>query len=118
MSGNTVSHVARVYALIVFLALAGAQAQAGDSANGARLFSAVGCSACHGTTGGGGIAGPPLAPKPLECSIVKAKLRSQSGKMPVYSEAVLSETAVNEICLYLLSIPLGKTAQEIPLLQN
>ncbi len=73
--------------------VAAAAEQSGDAVNGKRLFMTVGCYECHGTTGAsGGFAGPKLAPNPLPLVAVKAKLRTLSGRMPVFSEAVLEES--------------------------
>jgi len=47
---------------------------AGDPVKGERVFIADGCYYCHGTTGGGGgMAGPRLAPDPLPLEGLKAK---------------------------------------------
>lgn len=95
------------------------QAPTGDAANGKRIFLADGCYYCHGTTGaGGGIAGPRLAPNPLPLEGVKAKLRTASGRMPVYSAAVLKDSEIADIVAYLQSIPNGKDAKDIPLLNR
>ena len=92
---------------------------AGDAANGKRLFMTVGCYECHGTTGaGGGIAGPRLAPNPLPFVGVKAKLRTASGRMPLFSEAVLKDAEIADIYAYLQSIPAGKSARDIELLSH
>jgi mono/diheme cytochrome c family protein len=101
------------------LCLADEPAAAGDPANGKRLFVADGCFYCHGTTGaGGGIAGPRLAPGPLPLEGVKAKVRTASGRMPVYSPAVLKDAEIADIWAYLHSIPKGKEAKDIPLLNR
>lgn len=93
------------------------QAALGDAANGKKVFLADGCFYCHGTTGaGGGNAGPRLAPNPLPLAGVKAKLRTASGRMPVYSSAVLKDSEIADIVAYLQSIPKGKDAKDIPLL--
>jgi len=102
----------------VFSAVA-AEQTGGDAANGKRLFMTVGCYECHGTTGaGGGIAGPKLAPNPLPFVGVKAKLRTASGRMPVFSEAVLKDSEIADIYAYLQSIPAGKSAHDIELLKH
>ena len=85
-------------AALVSISLAVAAEQTGDAANGKRLFMTVGCYECHGTTGaGGGIEGPRLAPNPLPFVGVKAKLRTASGRMPVFSEAVLKDAEIADI---------------------
>jgi mono/diheme cytochrome c family protein len=91
----------------------------GDAANGKRLYMTYGCYACHGTTGaGGGIAGPRLAPNPLPLIGVKSKLRTASGRMPVFSEVVLKDAEIADIYAYLQSIPPGRSARDIELLNR
>jgi mono/diheme cytochrome c family protein len=105
--------------LAVFSLTAAADDSRGDPVNGKRVFFADGCFYCHGTTGaGGGIAGPRLAPGPLPLEGVKAKLRTASGRMPVYSPAVLQDSDIVDIWAYLQSIPKGKEAKDIPLLNK
>jgi mono/diheme cytochrome c family protein len=83
------------------------------------MFLADGCYQCHGTTGaGGGIAGPRLAPNPLPFEGVKAKLRTASGRMPVYSAAIITDAQIADIVAYLQSIPSGQPAKDIPLLNR
>lgn len=104
---------------ILSISWAVAAEQTGDAANGKRLFMTVGCYQCHGTTGaGGGMAGPRLAPNPLPFVGVKAKLRTPSGRMPVFSEAVLKDAEIADIYAYLQSIPAGKSARDIELLSH
>jgi mono/diheme cytochrome c family protein len=88
-------------------------------ANGKRVYLADGCFYCHGTTGaGGGNAGPRLAPNPLPLEGVTAKVRTASGRMPVYSPAVLQDPEIADIVAYLQSIPQGKAAKDIPALNR
>ncbi len=112
---------ATVMALLATLrphAAFGGESQA-DAVEGRRLFLTVGCYQCHGTTGaGGGIAGPRLAPNPLPLEGIKAKLRTASGRMPVYTAAVISDAQIADIAAYLQSIPSGKPAADIPLLNR
>jgi mono/diheme cytochrome c family protein len=94
-------------------------ANGGDAVNGKRLFGTIGCYQCHGTTGaGGGFAGPKLAPSPLPFLGLKAKLRTASGRMPVFSEAVLKDAEIADIYAYLQSIPPSKNARDIELLNR
>src|ERR1700722_18654512 len=103
--------------LLAVVALAGEQH--GDPVEGKRLFLRDGCYQCHGTTGaGGGIAGPRLAPNPLPLEGVKAKVRTASGRMPVYSPAVLKDAEIADIVAYLQSIPQGREAKDIPALNR
>lgn len=110
-------------AALAFLAIQSVSAFAaetsGDPIQGKRLFLADGCYQCHGTTGaGGGMAGPRLAPNPLPLEGIKAKLRTPSGRMPVYTAALLSDAQVADIVAYLQSIPSGKPSADIPLLNR
>jgi mono/diheme cytochrome c family protein len=45
-------------------------------------------------------------------------LRTLSGRMPVYTAAVVSDTQIADIVAYLQSIPGGKPAADIPLLSH
>jgi len=110
-------------AVVSMLALLSVRALAdeahGDPAEGKRLFLTYGCYQCHGTTGaGGGMAGPRLAPDPLPLEGVKAKLRTASGRMPVYTAALVTDAQIADIVAYLQSIPSGKPARDIPLLNR
>jgi mono/diheme cytochrome c family protein len=106
-----------LFVLVSLVALAG-EPQA-DAVEGKRLFMAYGCYECHGTTGaGGGIAGPKLAPNPLPLEGVRAKLRTASGRMPVYTPAIVTDAEIAAIVAYLQSIPSGKPAADIPALNR
>lgn len=104
--------------VLVSLATLAGEPQA-DPVAGKRLFMAYGCYECHGTTGaGGGIAGPKLAPNPLPLEAVRAKLRTPSGRMPVYTPAIVTDAEIAAIVAYLQSIPSGKPARDIPMLNR
>jgi mono/diheme cytochrome c family protein len=120
MATNALATLVAVACLVVTgTAASETPTPAGDPANGKRVFFADGCFYCHGTTGaGGGNAGPRLAPNPLPLEGVKAKVRTASGRMPVYSPAVLQDSEIADIVAYLRSIPAGKQAKDIPLLNR
>ena len=106
-----------LFVLVSLVALAGEPHA--DPTEGKRLFMAYGCYECHGTTGaGGGIAGPKLAPNPLSFEGVRAKLRTVSGRMPVYTPAIVTDAEIAAIVAYLQSIPSGKPAADIPALNR
>ncbi len=91
----------------------------GDPTEGKRLFLADGCYECHGTTGaGGGPAGPKLAPDTLPLEAVRAKLRTATGRMPVYTPAVITDAQIADIVAYLQTIPRGRAARDIALLNR
>ncbi|HEX7417982.1 MAG TPA: cytochrome c [Steroidobacteraceae bacterium] len=90
-----------------------------DAARGKQLFLSVGCYQCHGTQGaGGGIFGPRLAPEPLAAPAFSALVRHPRARMPAYSAAVLSDAQIADIAAYLRSIPKGKAAADIPMLNH
>lgn len=111
--------VAGCVALALCMVAAASETPSGDPANGKRLFMTYGCYECHGTLGaGGGFAGPRIAPNPLPFLGVKSKLRTASGRMPVYSETALKDAEIADIYAYLASIPAGKSAHDIELLNR
>jgi mono/diheme cytochrome c family protein len=126
---TNIAHASRVLPLasmvlsatvLALLSMAGFAAEPReDAVEGKRLFLAYGCYQCHGTTGaGGGMAGPKLAPNPLPVEVIKAKLRTASGRMPVYTAAVLTDSEIADMVAYLQSIPRGTPAEDIPLLNR
>jgi mono/diheme cytochrome c family protein len=111
--------------LILIAALAAAttvwsqsQPRAGDSKRGQALYQSTGCYACHGTTGAGaGRFGPKLAPGPIPFAAFEYQLRTPRERMPAYSTKVFSDAAAADVYAYLLSIPPGPSASDIPLLK-
>jgi mono/diheme cytochrome c family protein len=89
----------------------------GNATRGKEIYLATGCYQCHGTRGAGG-AGPRLAPTPLPIEAFKLQLRHPRIRMPVYTAVVMSDTDIADIYAYLLSIPKGRTAAEIPMLKE
>lgn len=91
----------------------------GDAKAGLRLFMADGCYQCHGVQGqGGGKSGPRLAPGALPREAIVQQLRAPRGRMPPYTAVVLSEAQVDDIVAYLHSIPQGRPASAIALLNQ
>jgi len=89
----------------------------GDMVRGKQLYMATGCYQCHGTRGeGGGNAGPRLAPTPIPLEALKLQLLHPRGRMPLYTAVVMPDNDVADIYEYLLSVPKGRTAAEIPML--
>jgi len=94
-------------------------APAGDPQKGSRDFRETGCYACHGTVGhGGGWQGPKLAPDPIPYGAFLAQLRDPARAMPPYSRDVLSDADAADIYAYLRSIPHGKPASRIGILNR
>jgi mono/diheme cytochrome c family protein len=93
---------------------------AADAARGKILFTQkYGCYQCHGTEGQGSqVTGPKLAPDPLPYDALSAFVRTSSGPMPPFREAILPNADLEDIYAYLKSIPPAKDWKTIPLLAN
>ena len=106
------------FAVLVLGLLAGQGAAFAASAeNGKRLFLKAGCWQCHGTVGQGGAAGPKIAPDPLPYEVLAAFVRTTNRAMPPYREAVLSNSDLADIYVYLESIPKPPAPDNLPLLK-
>ncbi len=110
-------------AVLTGVAIAQSTAPAGNAQSGKRLYLAVGCYECHGTTGTGAITGPKIAPNPIPFPAFAYQLRHPLGsppygniKMPAYGETVLSDAQVADLYAYLASIGPSPPASKIPLL--
>src|SRR5262245_48765097 len=105
--------------LTLFSATAAASEKPANATRGKQLYMATGCYQCHGTKGeGGGNAGPRLAPGPLPAEGFTLQLRKPRQRMPVYTAVVMPDADVADIYAFLLTVPKGKTAAEIPLLKS
>jgi mono/diheme cytochrome c family protein len=91
-----------------------AQSPSPNVEKGKATFMRVGCYACHGTTGAGGVA-PRLAPNPLEVTAFINHVRKPAG-MPAYSSKILSDSDLADIRAYLATMPAPPT--NIPLLNQ
>ena len=89
----------------------------GNATRGKQLYYDTGCYQCHGTRGAGG-AGPRLAPQPIPIEAFKLQLRHPRIRMPVYTTVVMPDADVADIYAYLLTIPKGRSAAEIPMLKE
>ncbi len=127
---NSVPLLLGATVLIAAAALAGvtvAQSDTppGNAQRGKRLYLAVGCYECHGTTGTGAITGPKIAPNPVPFPAFIYQLRHPLGsppygniKMPAYGDTVLSDAQAADIYAYLASIGPSPSASKIPLLNR
>ena len=98
------------------LLFAGAAMADPSATNGRTLYVNVGCYACHGYQGQGGVAGPRIAPDPLPYDALAAFVRNSSREMPPYSEKILSDQALADIHAYLQSVPRPPDVKSVPLL--
>lgn len=98
---------------------ANAQVSAADVERGRQLFMSNGCYACHGTVGQGGerSAGPRIAPAPFPLEVFKVIVRHGKEGMPRFDARFVSDEQLQSIHQYLASIPKGRGAKDIPLLQ-
>jgi ubiquinol-cytochrome c reductase cytochrome c subunit len=104
-------------------ALAGTAVRAADSAGDAQrgyaMYLRVGCYECHGTRGaGGGIAGPALVSRRLPIQVFTAQLRNPLREMPPYAAGLLGDEDVGDLYAYVLSLPEGRKASQIPELNH
>ena len=91
----------------------------GDSANGRKVYLAVGCFTCHGRSGQGGAfnyPAPALAQTRLPTAAFKTIVRAGPNDMPAYSEAVLSDKDLADIDAFVRSLPGRRPAKDVPLL--
>lgn len=100
-------------------------APAGTIKHGQHVFEMEGCYECHGWQGEGtgsraprGAVGPSLAPHPIAYTAFIAQVRKPRDTMPVYGPNILSDKDAADIYAYLASIPAGKPASTIPLLNS
>jgi len=101
--------------------IARAQEPAGDAANGARIYVAVGCFTCHGRAGQGGAFNyttPALAKIQWPVEALRAFLRVGVNDMPAYAKEVLSDQQVADIHAFLRSLPGSRSPADIPLLNQ
>jgi len=106
--------------IAILLITAGAMAadKPANVTRGKQLYMDTGCYQCHGTRGaGGGFAGPRLTPTPIPFEGFLQQLRHPRARMPIYTALVMPDADVAAIYAYLQSIPKGKTADRIPLLE-
>src|SRR5215467_9970773 len=90
----------------------------GNAENGKRLFMKKNCYYCHGTAGQGGRDGARIAQTSLAVPAQIRYVRRPTGRMPAYTEKILSDQEVTDIAAYLKGVPPAKTAKDIPLLKQ
>lgn len=96
-----------------------ADAPAGDSAHGRQLFTTIGCSYCHGTSGQGGggrTGGLRIARMGIGYPAFLNQLRHPVNEMPPYVELALPDKDVADIFAFVKSLPPPPDAKSIPIL--
>jgi mono/diheme cytochrome c family protein len=109
-------------ALAGFAGAARAQdAPPGDSAEGKRLYLAVGCFTCHGRSGQGGAMNGPapiLAKMQMPFEGFKGQLRSPVNEMPAYSEKVMTDKQIADIYAFVESLPGPRPTKDMKIFDN
>ena len=90
----------------------------GDADTGEELYTDIGCYACHGFEGQGGVTGPRIAPRPFPLALFIRFIRQPPNQMPLYTDRSVSDEDLGHIHAYLLSRPEPPAVEDIPLLQN
>jgi mono/diheme cytochrome c family protein len=105
---------------VLIAAYAWAQgSNAGNTANGKRLFETKACYECHGWRGQGGLAGPRLAQTELNLQRFRNLIRNPPpSNMPPYRAEVLTDQEVADLFAYVQSFPAPQPAERIPLLKD
>jgi len=98
---------------------AAAQGNAPDVEHGREFFMKNGCYSCHGTVGQGGDrgAGPRIAPMAMPPDAFKTFVRNPPEAMPRFDERFVSDADLEAIHRYITSLPKGRSAKDITLLQ-
>jgi len=80
---------------------------------GKATYMRVGCYLCHGTDGQGSGSGTRLQPDTLPPEAMAQFIRYSPGRMPAYSEKILSDMDLEDIVAFLESFPESKPFSEI-----
>jgi mono/diheme cytochrome c family protein len=91
---------------------------AGNAEAGTRLYQKHTCFFCHGTAGQGGIDGARLAVVARNLQSFTRYVRQPAGRMPAFTETILTDQEVADIFAYLRSLPAAKPVKDIPLLEQ
>ena len=84
---------------------------------GHELYLKYSCYACHGYDGHGG-AGARLVPLAITEARFTAYVRNPRGRMPPYTDRVLSDAQLADLLAYIKSLPASPPADQIPLLNR
>ena len=88
--------------------------QAGNTANGQKVFTAQKCDTCHGLKGEGGAGdagGPQIAPPPVALPVFIETVRNPKDPMPAFTAQQVSDAELTDVFAFLKSIGGGASAQ-------
>ena len=97
------------------------QAQAapvGNRDTGKRLYEKNTCFFCHGTAGQGSVDGARLALVARNLQSFTRYVRQPTGRMPAFTDKILSDQELADIFAYVRSLPAAKPVKDIPLLDQ
>jgi ubiquinol-cytochrome c reductase cytochrome c subunit len=103
--------------VVTTVGLQGYSQTSGNAENGRRVFMKKNCYYCHGSAGQGGRDGARIAQTPLAPQALIRYVRRPTGRMPAYTEKILSDQELMDIAAYLKAVP-SKDAKDIPLLKQ
>jgi mono/diheme cytochrome c family protein len=92
-------------------------APVGNAPNGRELYLKYSCYACHLYNGQGSGNGPRLVPLPMTLARFTTFMRNP-GRMPPYTEQVLSDAQLADLFAYIKSLPQSPSPKDIPLLMR
>ena len=95
-----------------------ATAPPGNRDNGKRLYEKSTFFFCHGTAGQGSVYGARLALVARNLQSFTRYVRQPAGRMPAFTDRILSDQELADIFAYLRSLPAAKPVAEIPLLDQ
>ncbi len=91
---------------------------AGNTQNGKKLYTSIGCFECHGHQAEGtSVGGPRLAPNPIPFSSFNNYIRHPTGQMPPFTIKVTSDADLADIYAFLQSLPQPPKVDSIPALK-
>jgi mono/diheme cytochrome c family protein len=105
--------VALAAGVLVFMAHSGANAQAGNVANGKKVFAAQKCDGCHGPMGEGGagdVAGPQIGPPRFALPMFVDFVRTPKDPMPAFNAKEVSDTQLADVYAFLKSLAPAQAA--------
>jgi ubiquinol-cytochrome c reductase cytochrome c subunit len=117
------SDLADIYAFLRSLPqvpLASISLASANAPNGKRIYNNYGCYQCHGTEGQGSsqTAGPRIGPPAISIAAFAGAIRQPTNQMPPYTPAVLSDSDIADMYVFLRAIPMPPPAASIPLLNQ